>query len=236
METILIGVTALSLTVSVVLGVLLARVLRDERRRSDARVNLLTRLAAADDPRLEPRTAYSDLDVEPDAARPVATSALFAEHDASSPWPRRVASAAAVAAVVALVGVGWNMFQHRQPSAPTDVVSTAPQPLELLSLTHTRQSDGLTITGLVQNPRTARAIANVQATAMVFGSDGSLIATGRSPLDFSALEPGTESPFVIRVAVKGAARYRVAFQRADGQPLAHVDRRTLDAVARKELP
>lgn len=234
METILIGLTALSLSISIILGVLLARVLREERRRSDARVNLLTQIATADDPPIEYRVAVPDFDLRPEEKTSASASTLFAEHDGPSAWPRRVLSAAAAVVVVGLLVAGWNAVDHRAPSAP-QAASSAPQPLELLSLAHSQQADGLTITGLVQNPRTAGSVAKVEATALVFSADGTLLATGRAPLDFTTLAPGTESPFVIRVAAKRAARYRVAFRGADGQPLAHVDRR-LEAVARKELP
>lgn len=235
MEPILIGLTALSLTISVVLGVMLARALRDERRRSDARVSLLTQLAAADEVRLDPRVARPEPGLRLDQDTPTAPATLFAEHDGPSPWPRRVLAAVAALCLIGLLVAGWNAFQGT-PSPATRVASAAPQPLELLSLTHTRQADGLTITGLVQNPRTGGNVANVQVTALVFGADGTLLATGRAPLDFTTLAPGTESSFVIRVPVTRAARYRVAFRGADGQPIAHVDRRNLDAVARKEQP
>jgi hypothetical protein len=70
----------------------------------------------------------------------------------------------------------------------------------------------------------------------VFGADGTLLASGRGPIDFAVLPAGDESPFLIRVNATGATRYRVSFRTGDGQPLPHVDRRALDAVARKELP
>ena len=46
MDTILLTVTGVSLALAAVMGVLLARMLREERRRSDARVALLSELAA----------------------------------------------------------------------------------------------------------------------------------------------------------------------------------------------
>lgn len=236
METFLIGVTGLSLTISLVLGVLLARVLREERRRSDARVSLLTELAASDVSPAGQQIVLPDPDPRSGEETSVSTHLLFAKYDGPSPWPRRVLAAGAAVIVLSALAAGWSAF-NRATSPATEAASTsAALPLELLSLSHSRQRDGLTITGLVQNPRGAASVANVQATALVFGADGTLLATGRAPLDFTTLAPGTESPFVIRVAATRVARYRVAFRGADGQPLAHVDRRTPEAVARKESP
>jgi hypothetical protein len=48
------------------------------------------------------------------------------------------------------------------------------------------------------------------------------------------LAPGEESPFLVRVKATNVARYRVSFRGEGDQPLAHVDRRNLDALARKE--
>lgn len=233
MDTILIGLTVLSLTISIILGVLLTRVLREERRRSDARVSLLTQLAAGEGSPAEPRIALRDFNLRSEEES-VATNTLFAEHEEPSPWPRRVMAAGTAVIILGLLVAGWNAFD-RVPSHANQVAAS-PQPLELLSLTHKQQTDGLTITGLVQNPPTAISVTNVQATALVFSGDGTLLATARAPLDFTTLAPGTESPFVIRVPAARAARYRVAFRGANGQPLAHVDRRNLEAVVRKELP
>ena len=59
----------------------------------------------------------------------------------------------------------------------------------------------------------------------LFDRKGSFVASGRAPLDYQALAPGDESPFVI--TVPGAAdvsRYRVSFREGD-DVLPHVDRR-----------
>jgi hypothetical protein len=73
------------------------------------------------------------------------------------------------------------------------------------------------------------------ATAFVFAADGTFLASGRAPLDFSTLAPGDESPFVITIPVKGAvARYRVGFRSEDGQVIGHVDRRATATLARSQ--
>jgi hypothetical protein len=112
---------------------------------------------------------------------------------------------------------------------------TAAVPLDLLSLRHTPQEDGLTIAGVVQNPRASVPLSGVTATAFLFTQDGRLLASGRAPIDFPLLRAGDESPFVVKVAVRGnVARYRIGFRGADGRVIAHVDRRTIGALARSE--
>jgi hypothetical protein len=91
----------------------------------------------------------------------------------------------------------------------------------------------LKITGLVQNPRQGAPLTRITATAMLFGSDGTFLASGRAPLDFSTLRPGDESGFVITVPVSApVARYRVGFRAEDGRIIGHVDRRLTGTIAR----
>jgi hypothetical protein len=262
MDVILLTVTGISLALAAVMGALLARMLRDERRRSDARVALLSELAAepvpaasyaevesprpiSNQPQPERSTKRSrmlvldDFDLRPSAEEVPGVHALFDEQEETSPWPRRFAVVGGLAAVIALVVFGWsNISLGREGAAAprSGQVSegVVEAPLELLSLRHTQQDGTLTITGLVQNPRAGRELAGVKATLFVFGPGGSFITSGRAPLDFTALGPGDESPFVIRVPVTGnVTRYRVGFRGGDDRVLAHVDRRSPDAIAHK---
>jgi hypothetical protein len=92
----------------------------------------------------------------------------------------------------------------------------------------------MVITGLVRNPSGAAVLAHVTATAFLFGSDGTFLASGRAPLDYTTLAAGDESPFVISVPVSGTvARYRVGFRGEDGKVLAHVDRRAIGTLAER---
>jgi hypothetical protein len=102
-----------------------------------------------------------------------------------------------------------------------------------VSLRYTQQGDSLLITGLVQNPKTGRPLTRLVATAVVFGPDGTFLAGGRAPLDYTTLGAGDESPFVISVPVKGTvSRYRVGFRAEDGSVVAHVDRRISETASR----
>jgi hypothetical protein len=163
---------------------------------------------------------------------------IFHEHAAASPWPRRFVIVGAMAAVMVALFFGWSATQSA-PAAPVDrIVAQAGEPsLELLSLQHAQQDGTLTISGLVQNPRDAGTLAGVHATVLLFGADGRTVASGRAPIDFTRLGPGDESPFVIRVPVSGAVvRYRVGFRGENDRVLGHIDRRTPEAVARKQGP
>lgn len=255
MDTILAGVTAISLALAACMAVLLARLVREERRRSDARVAMLTELASGEDietprrraairPGSTTRTApasrsvaLDDYEIRPiEAPAPVGPGFFQAEQQASA-WPMRLVAAAAVVAVVAGLVFGWTAVRSDEPLTSTEVTAApAAQPLELLSLGHQQQGAVLTVSGLVQNPRRAPPLIRVHATVLAFDAAGKLLASGRAPLDFTTLGPGDESPFILRVAAEGATRYRVGFRTEGDQPLAHVDRRNLDALARKESP
>jgi hypothetical protein len=110
---------------------------------------------------------------------------------------------------------------------------TAAAPLELVSLRHTQDGGTLTITGLVQNPKAGVPVSRLTATAVVFAPDGTFLAGGKAPLDYTSLAAGDESPFVVTVPVSGSvARYRVGFRAEDGTVVAHVDRRNGDVARR----
>ena len=224
MDVLLIATAALSLILAIGMGLMLFKVLNDERRRSDARVAALAAAASHIELPLAPPVQ------EPPAAPPVASRAdLFAAADAGSPWPRRAAVAACLAAVLALAG--YALLSSR---AATAQAVTPAAPLELLALKHTQEGTTLTISGTVRNPRGGAAQQQVFASAVLFAPDGSFLTSGRAALDFTTLAPGDESPFVISVPVTGTvSRYRIGFRGADGSVIAHVDRRA-DATTAAE--
>ncbi len=275
MDTVLVIVTGVALALAAGMGMLLARMMREERERSDARVQLLEELASGSgrtsrplqgyEPSAEPLPAkaevlrYTDtleapvpsvaprrLSTAPSKPRRTVTDLplreappeevsgvqdLFRETHEPSPWPRRVAFAGGIAALVSLAMFGWTQMRapesHQVSSVAAPGPASAATALELLSLRHTNDGNTLTVTGLVQNPKDGTTLSNVQATLFVFGSNGNFLTSGRAALDFTSLVPGDESPFVIRVPISGnVARYRVGFRGRDDQVLAHVDRRT----------
>ncbi|MEO6236125.1 MAG: hypothetical protein ABIQ52_03950, partial [Vicinamibacterales bacterium] len=80
MNTLLLITTAVSLVIAAVLGVQLARMLREERRRSDARVQLLSELAG----RATAPAAIHDFELRPAAREQATVQDLFHERDEPS--------------------------------------------------------------------------------------------------------------------------------------------------------
>ena len=227
MDIVLVSMTALSLILAIAMGVVLFTVLREDRQRSDARVAALAAASARHDLPLAPRATESRR--EPDPI--VRTShELFAVSTDPSPWGRRLGVALALALVF---GVAAYIAVPARSAHPAAASAAAPPslPLELLTLNHTQQPSGLTISGTVYNPRGGAPVSQVFAAVVLFGPDGNFLTSARAPLDFRTLRPGEESPFVITVPVAAeVARYRVGFRGADGSVIAHVDRRA-DAPA-----
>lgn len=235
MESVLIVVTLASLAMTVAFAVILARLMRDERRRSNARAALLREMADVATPRVQVPDPADDFELTPAIEGPAAAE-LFVHAEPRSVWPRRAAVAATIASLATLVALALpSRSSSLDMAGPSNAPAGSPQTaslLELLSLGQTQGADALTITGLVQNPRNGTVLAKIRATALVFGPDGTFLASGGAPLDFTVLRPGDESPFVIRVPVTSpVARYRVGFRTEDGHVIGHVDRRSAASMA-----
>ena len=251
MDTTLVTVTLLSMAMAASLSVIVWRMLRDERRRSEARVMALTAMAsrpssaapnvAPRPTRAEPRAPALDL-VMRETAAPV--TAMFVEPDATSPWGHRFA----VMGGLGLVGASVILFAliandrdlvNRAPAAGSAAATAQPVAspattagLERMSLRDGRQPGSLTITGLVHNPRGGATLSRVTVTAYAFDDKGAFLASGRALIDVTTLAPGDESPFVVSVPVtETVARYRIGFRGEDGRVIAHVDKRQQAPVA-----
>ncbi len=266
MDTVLITVTLISLAMALGMGAVVAKLLREERRRSDARVAALIELSGDQISIFERRTENRDLTPPPARIRrissappattppaaaydllrpsaPVETGDLFAEPERSSPWGRRFAVIGALAilfgsvlfaAMIRRGAADVPASTAAVPSAPARTAEESAAPLELAALSHRRNGAVLTISGIVRNPANGSPTSHVTATVSVFAADGTSLATASAPLDYTSVAPGDESPFVITVTINGeAARYRVGFRGRDGAPVAHVDRRNAEGVARR---
>jgi hypothetical protein len=190
-----------------------------------------------------PRRASLDITMERAAsqAAPDQTgSGLFAAPERESPTGRRLLAVVTVAALMALA-VGALMLAGSEPTTvsesavatsaapPADpaAVGTAGVPLELMSLRHERDGEKLTVTGLVLNPRQGARVERVSAVVYVYDAAGTFLASGRALVDYTKLDPGAESPFVVTVIAPGKiGRYRVGFRGQDGAVVSHVDRRS----------
>jgi hypothetical protein len=246
MDTTLVTVTLLSMIMAAALSVIVWRMLRDERQRSEARVMALSAMAA------RPAKSAAMLDRQPAGDlpirhAPVAAAPMFAEPEHASPWGHRFAVMSGLALVIAssiLIALTANN-RHAIPrsaqaaSAPAAAGQTAglgdahqPAGLELLSLRDARDTGALTITGLVRNPRGGAMLSRVTVTAYAFDDNGAFLASGRALIDVTALAPGDESPFVVSVPVTAiVARYRIGFRTEDGLVISHIDKRQQGPVA-----
>ena len=222
-------VTMLSLGVAAVSGVLAWRVLRAERLRSAARVLLLE--SAIDGDHIVYRTVNDDgigdfAWEEPTltlAPQPT-TNRLLADDPVEQPSSRHgtllTAAACLVAGVVVIVLMAMFADRSDRPTPAAD--APAKQTLELMSMTHTRQSGALVVSGLVHNASPTET-APLTTIVTALDRDGQAVAKGSASL--SALAPGTTLPFSVRIDYPGPlGRYRVSFRTSAGV-LPHVDRR-----------
>ena len=252
MNTLLIIVTLSSLALAVVLLVLNWRLVREERRRSAARVEALREAASAwpaasaegfnaptkrETRSREPAVQTAPV-VEPrdEAALTGGFSGisheLFHEPAEAPSGFHRLAVPMSLGVVIVTVVLGGLLIWNHERAKPVSLASAAlaanksvTVPLELISLRHERTADGLSIAGLVRNPASGLRVSDLNVVVFVFDRTGSFVTSARGPLDFRTLAPGEESPFTISLDKIGSVgRYRVSF-RADDKVVPHVDRR-----------
>jgi hypothetical protein len=250
MDATLVTVTVLSMTMAAALSAIVWRMLRLERQRSNARVAALTAAALGAATSAPGRVGHvsrtdgADLTLtagDGAAERGSTPSRMFVEPPRESPWGARFVVMTALALVVASA-VLFSLAAHASrartarggsaANASRPSASPAAAQLELMSLHDSRQAGSLTITGLVQNPRTGVHLSRVAVTAYTFDGHGSFLASGRALLDVTVLAPGDESAFTVTMPVSdNVARYRIGFRDETGRVIAHVDRRQGGPVA-----
>lgn len=206
MDTVLLTITTLSLAAAAGFGILSWRVGRDEREREQARIAALSNAMAP--------SAH-----ETPLLAGVAVGSVFertTEGLRGRPAIKIVAGVAMILIVAGGVFIGSWMSGTSKTGAP----------LELMSMRYTRQGTTLTVSGLVKNPSKGVAVNDVTAVVFAFNRNGAFVSSGRAPLDFSALAPGDQSPFIVNVPnVTDVARYRVTFRSGD-TVVRHIDRRS----------
>ena len=195
-------ITAVTLLALVGLGMRVLQLERAARLRSDLRVAALSAL-------IDPRG---------DGA-----SAVFNERSsvlADSHLPLRLGLGAAVAIVLVASGLMLRTM-YGAPDAPA-----APTPsLALLSMTHAREGQTLTVTGRLKNQSSAPA-NRVTAVISVFDKKDRAVASASAPIDLQSLAAGADSSFRVSIPrVAEVGRYRVSFQNDSGL-VRHVDRRS----------
>lgn len=238
MDISMIVVTIVSLIVAATMSVVASQMVREERRRSEARVAAL----AADINGSEPMSSTSvasdgrrqDLPLHADDA--LSATALFAPPPS---MPARASLAvvvvlgalvlgagAALAVVFAGAGSGGSVAADASQAGRARATSTAPGPLELVALGHERDGDGLTIRGVLRNPASGAELHQLTAVVLLFGHDGTLVGSGRAPVHTGTLGPGNETTFEVSIpSAAGVDRYRVSF-RSDEHVVPHIDLRS----------
>ena len=146
MITFSVLVSLVSVALAIGMGLVLAHVVREDRRRSDARVAALSQMAV-DDFLPEPEPASDAHAIADDLS-----DGLFKEPAADSPWRARIAIAGALA-LVAIVVLGIASLRSTTSTATGHQAETVATSLQLLELGHTQSGAGLTVAGRVQNPR-----------------------------------------------------------------------------------
>jgi hypothetical protein len=216
MDPLLIALLAVSLVSAAGFGGFAWHLLREERERSAARVAALS----------------SAIDGASPAVPTPAVAELFApKASAAARGNPLIKGAVGVAmALVLIVVVASANRGSDSPAAAAGAEARTSAPLELISMRHTREGDRLTVTGLVRNPRAGPNTTRVTAVILAFNRAGAFINSARAPLDFTTLEPGDESPFVVTLpSAADVGRYRVSF-RTDTGVVRHVDRRASDST------
>ena len=231
METTLIAVTMLSLFLAAAMGIVAWRVVREERRRSDARLAALAaelrRGGTSANEGSEPAEAVPAEPPADSAAAdgPAAGRGLFSppSEPAGSGWAAAAAlgGAAAVALVVAATAFLPSASDDGGADAGED---NARPPLDLIELRHAESGPFLDISGSVRNPPRAAGVERLSVVAAAFDESGALIATLRTPVENPALPAGADSAFLVRLPAAGVSRYRISFLLGDAT-VPHVDRR-----------
>jgi hypothetical protein len=236
----LIGITIVAVVVALLASGVAWRTVREERRRSDARVAALAR---------EIHGTSDNFDLELQASRSsgvalkTASQPMFATVGPARTGSRLGLVLAIGSFVAATIGAVAIVFSSGAATAPrvADHSTSAPSPsaavagrdpdvrpsmpLELVTLAHERDGDTLTVRGTIRNPASGSEMSRLTAIVFLFDRNGGFLASGRAAVDSPALIPGGESTFAVSVPATGdVARYRVSFRSGD-RIVSHIDKR-----------
>ena len=260
MDFVLGTVTLLALATAVAMGAVTWRLVREERRRSAARLAVLAaELQRRQATSRSPRSAGRPSTVEPVATRstpaapvdvtirgpepPPATNEpdtqdvdLFGTPvDATGGWSRRLAGMG-VAGIVLLVAVSAAIFTSAAANRENETTATDQIPVELLALNHEREDGLLAISGTIRNPLDGKVATHMIVLALAFDRGR---RDGRHPTGPSRARDATPggasplSPFPCRP--HGPGRYRISFL-IDETTVPHIDRRTVPTAEVEAAP
>jgi len=215
MDLVLLTLTTLSLAAAAGFGALSWRVGLEERERSRARIAALS-------------AAMGDADSSGTDEPGIAVGSVV-ERTATALGGRPTIKFAAIGVMALTIVVGAIVGYRSHGSSAA--ASSGPAPLELMSMRYQHEGSTLTVSGLVRNPTGGSPVNGLTAVVFAFDGSGGFVSSGRATLDFSALAPGDESPFVVTVPnAPSVARYRVSFRTGTGV-VRHVDRRGATVLA-----
>ncbi len=193
-------VTLFSLALAATMTLVAWRVVREERRRADARVAALA-MAIHDEP---------------------GTAAI---PGASRPWPLRfaiVAVIAAAAAAMALAGSSRPTGDAAPPQARTDAAAHV-QTVALVALTHERMGRAITVQGAIREPD---ALAGrLEALVTAYDDQGKVVTSARARVERATAADGRARFTLLLPDSDAVARYRVSFRDGE-QVIPHVDERS----------
>jgi len=236
MNALLLVITGVSVALAAFMSAVAWRMTREERRRSDARVAMLS------------------AQIYGDEAPPAQRTGRLLEQTVTSSWTRSLVTALAGAGIVATIGVvsvagirtaravenARSTGSARLQSSDARSVGSArsagsarlqpseaiTSPLELLSLEQERDGERLVVRGIVRNPADAAERDGLDAVVLLLGHDGGVVSSARAALPAVKLAPGETTPFVVNVThAADVERFRISF-RSETRVEPHVDRRT----------
>ena len=204
-----------SLTVAVFSSAIAWRLYRLERLRSLARVSALAAAIGHDAPSATDEFAWDTPLVKDEAP------GLFSQaHQPARSSGALVTAAVTMGAGILIVVLMAMLADGERPTPGAE--AHAPEALELLSMTHSRDGSALVVTGLVRNASTT---STAPLTTVVTALDATGHVVGTSSAALAAVEPGVTEPFTVRLdGVSAVGRYRVSFRTNSGV-MPHVDRR-----------
>lgn len=227
-------VTVLALLMTVAMGVVTWRLVREERRRSAARLSVLAAELAQHDlhdmhePTRQPSSSRSEGAGGTAASSHAQTDLFQTQFDETQGWTRRLVGVGIAGVVlVAIVSAAVLTFSGGRRDRALEEVQV---PVELLALTHEHHDGMLAISGMVRNPGDGPEERHLTVMALALDRDGTVVATGRASLEPTGLSTGTESTFAVSLPADDATRYRISFLFED-MTVPHLDRRSAPAGA-----
>lgn len=244
MNSMLILITFASLGLAAAMSAIAWHSVRNERRRSEARIAALAAEIGDE--------GWPSAQPVPGLRRAANMFVVDEESEGHSPMAIAVAAGGLIVGTIILlalvlpvghkgtVGSPGSLGSPGSPGSPGSLGSlgslgsagsavadrAVSAPIELVALGHDRSADRLTVHGVVRNPANGIDVPHLTAVVLLFNSAGAVVTTGRAVVEANDLMPGAEAPFT--VSVPGAAdigRYRVSFRTGDDHVVPHVDKR-----------